>query len=46
MGSKYFINLLQFKEYALKTAHLFIEKYLWYLMSPTIQKVLQSMDPE
>lgn len=38
--SGYCINILPFKEYALKTAHLFIEKYFWFSMSPIVHKVL------
>lgn len=40
MASGYAINLEMFKQYTLKTAHLFVEKYPWYCMSPTIHKVL------
>jgi hypothetical protein len=40
MASGYIINLKLFEEYTLKTAQLFVEKYPWYNMSPTIHKVL------
>lgn len=40
MASGYAINLVMFKGYALKTAHLFVEKYLWYCMLPTIHTIL------
>lgn len=39
MASGYTINLKLFEEYTLETAQLFVEKYPWYNMSPTIHKV-------
>ena len=40
MASGYIINLKLFEEYTLKMAQLFVEKYHWYNISPTMYKVL------
>ncbi|KAK4883334.1 hypothetical protein RN001_006653 [Aquatica leii] len=39
-GYGYTIDLPRFQAYTLESAHLFIEKYSWYCMPPTIHKVL------
>lgn len=46
MASGYTINLKLFEEYTLKTAQLFVEKYPWYNMLPTIHNTIhiQFMD--
>ncbi|KAK4883251.1 hypothetical protein RN001_006570 [Aquatica leii] len=40
MSSRYTIDLPRFQAYTLESAHLFVEKYSWYCMPPTIHKVL------
>jgi len=40
MASGYIIHIELFNEYTLKTALLFVKKYTWYNMPPTVHKVL------
>ena len=41
VNSGYEINIDPFRQYCLRTSDLLVEKYGWYVMPPTIHKLLE-----